>query len=66
MTPITARRRGNGQIRGKSFPSTPHMFLLHMFLLQGTAMLDSFMTISARLALFSLFVLMLALAGAGA
>lgn len=29
-------------------------------------MLDSFMTYSARLALFSLFVLMLALAGAGA
>jgi hypothetical protein len=29
-------------------------------------MLDSFMTISARLTLFSLFVLMLALAGAGA
>ena len=29
-------------------------------------MLDSFMTISARLTLFSLFVLMLALAGTGA
>jgi hypothetical protein len=57
---ITARNPEADQIRGKSFPSKPPNAN------QGITMLDHIVTISARLTLLSLFVLMLALAGAGA
>lgn len=59
---VTARNADPGQIRGKSFPPTSRTSQR----LQGTIMFDSFITVSARLTLFSLFVLMIALAGAGA
>ncbi len=60
MSRVTAPKPDADQIGGKSFP--PKLPNAN----QGIIMLDHIVTISARLTLLSLFVLMLALAGAGA
>ncbi len=60
---ITAQNASLGQVKGKSFPSILRSLVIHSW---DMNMFDSFITLGARLTLVSLFVLMLALAGAGA
>jgi hypothetical protein len=61
VTGITARARDLRQIEGKSFPPTATLFCF-----QGITVFDSLVIISARLALLSVFVMLLALAGINA
>lgn len=62
VTGITVNSGILRQIKGKSFPPS----FCQMMMPKGLAtMIDSLITVSARLTLFSIFVMLLALAGAG-